>query len=642
MDVYVNGKKIRADPKRAIGKGGEADVFDIGQGKALKLFKQPTHADYRGLPNEQQAARDRLQIQQQKLPQFPRNLPSRVIAPEELAKDKASQIILGYTMPFLNGTEILLRYGERSFRQSGVSQQRVVQIFQDLHNTVSKLHFAGVVIGDFNDLNVLVQGTEAYLIDTDSFQFGAFPCKMFTTRFVDPLLCDRQATQPLLQKSHNSDSDWYAFAVMLMQCLLFVDPYGGVYKPKNISQQISHGARSLNRITIFHPEVRYPKPAIPYNVLPDELLHYFHQMFEQDQRGEFPRSLLDNLSWKICKSCGIEHGRANCPACQKLADVETRKPGNLEKMLQGKVTAIQVFRTDGVILFASVEQRQLKWVYHDRQQFCREEGSIILNGELDPNLRWRIQGKTTLLGYQGQIVKFYPDTAPVQIAAESLGSTTLFDTNESAYYWITNGQLLRNNPPPTPQPPPHTPSYIGDVLPTQTRFWVGSHFGFGFYQAGDLKVAFVFDAHQPGINDRVQLPPWQGQLIQMGCALSDRYCWLFLHTQEQGQIYYQSVVIQSDGKICATAKATEQDETWLTKLGKGQMTNQSPYFTINNFLLAATDEGIIRVEIQQNQLVHTTTFIDAEPFVDSSCRLLPATEGLYVINHHTIQLLKLH
>ncbi|UBF26615.1 hypothetical protein K9N68_00960 [Kovacikia minuta CCNUW1] len=633
MDVYVNGKKIRADPKRAIGKGGEADVFDIGQGKALKLFKQPHHPDYQGLPNEQQTARDRLQLQQQKLPQFPRNLPDRVIAPEELAKDKASKIIYGYTMPFLNGTEILLRYGERSFRQAGISQQQVVQIFQDLHDTVSKLHFAGVVIGDFNDLNVLIEGTKAYLIDADSFQFGAFPCQMFTARFVDPLLCNRQATQPILQQAHNANSDWYAFAVMLMQCLLFVDPYGGVYKPKDVSQQIPQAARSLHRITIFHPEVRYPKPAIPYKVLPDELLHYFQQVFEQDKRGEFPRSLLNNLNWRICQSCGLEHARSVCPECRSLEDAAMQGRGDAERIVQGNVTVTPLFTTEGVIVFAATEQGQLKWVYHDRGEFRREDGSIILNGNLNPHLRWRIQGKTTLLGYQGQVISFQPDKPPERLAVDSLGATPLFDATASHRYWIAKGQLQRDSV--------LGAVYIGEVLPDQTHFWIGSNFGFGFYQAGNLRVAFVFDAEKPGIYDRVQLPPGQGQLIQMGCTFSDRYCWLFLKTQERGQIHYRCLVLRSDGTICATAEATEKDENWLTKLGKNQSGNPSPYCAVNDFLLACTDDGIIRVEIQQSQLVHTTTFVDTEPFVDSSCRLLTARTGLYVINHQKIQLLKL-
>ena len=50
MDVYLRGKRIKLDPTRSLGKGGEADVFDLGGGRALKLFKSPDHPDYQGLP----------------------------------------------------------------------------------------------------------------------------------------------------------------------------------------------------------------------------------------------------------------------------------------------------------------------------------------------------------------------------------------------------------------------------------------------------------------------------------------------------------------------------------------------------------------------------------------------------------------
>ncbi|MBD2075712.1 hypothetical protein H6F86_17810 [Phormidium sp. FACHB-592] len=626
MDVYINGKRIRADPKKAIGKGGEADVFQLDQTTALKLFKLPTHSDYQGLPQEQQTARDRLQIHQQKLLQFPHHLPSRVVAPSALATDKAGKMILGYTMPLLSGTNPLLRYSERSFRQTGISAQTVVQVFQDLHDTVSKLHFHHVIIGDFNDLNVLVRGTEAYCIDADSFQFESFPCMMFTARFVDPLLCDPSAPQALLKRPPTTDSDWYAFAVMLMQCLLFVDPYGGIYKPKDPQQKVLQAARSLHRITVFHPEVHYPKPAIPYRVLPDELLHYFQQVFVHDRRGEFPRSLLDNLRWMQCPTCNREHARSVCPDCQQTVLIAVKAVTTV----RGTVTATRLFQTKGVILVATVNQGQLKWVYHDRGHFHREDGSVILNGELKPNLDWRIQGNRTLLGYQGQVITFHSHKAPERIAVENLGSITLFDANESASYWISNGQLLWNNPYAL-LPTLHSPSHIGDVLSNQTRFWVGSRFGFGFYQAGNLNVAFVFDVDKPGLNDRVQLPTWQGQLIHATCTFSQEYGWLFLTTQTHGQIHHTCVVIQSNGTIAATAQATSGTDHWLSAISK-----KDPGCAIANFFLAATDNGIIRIELQQGQLVHTKTFADTEPFVDSSCQLLPALNSLYVVSSHEI------
>lgn len=630
MDVYVNGKKVRADPRRAIGKGGEADVFDIGHGQALKLFKPSNHPDYQGLPQEQQAARDRLALHQHKLPQFPQHLPDRVVAPQALATDKPGKTILGYTMPLLKGTEVLLKYGERRFRQTGVSAQTVVQIFWDLHTTVSKLHFAGIIIGDFNDLNVLVKGTEAYFIDADSWQFGAFPCQVFTARFVDPLICQPQATQPILQHPHNQNSDWYAFTVMLMQCLLFVDPYGGVYKPKAASQQVPHTARSLHRITVFHPEVRYPKPAIPYQALPDGLLHYFQQVFEQDLRGEFPRSLLDHLYWTTCKTCGLEHARSVCLVCTPIV-TEIVKPISV---ISGTVAVSQLFATEGVILFTTVEQGQLKWIYHDRGQFKREDGSVILQGDLNPYLRWRIQGKTTLLGYQGQVIRFHPHQSPGRFAVESLGAIALFDATPKHCYWISNGQLQREG---------NLGSvYIGEVLPEQTRFWVGSSFGFGFYQAGDLKVAFVFDAEKSGINDRVKLPHWQGQLIHANCTFSPDYAWLFLSTQSQGQIHYHCIVIHRDGTTIANVQVTAGDNHWLAILGNHLTGGESPYCTVSNFLLAATDDGIMRIEVQQQQLIHTKTFPDTEPFVDANSRLLASADGLYVVNHQELRSLKLN
>ncbi len=635
MDVYINGKRTRSDPKKAIGKGGEADIFQLDPSTVLKLFKPPSHPDYQGNPQEQQAARDRLQLHQKKLPHFPPNLPSRVIAPTALATDQSATTILGYTMPLLNGADVLLRYSERSFRQRGISAQQVVQIFQDLHHTVSQLHAHQVVIGDFNDLNVLVQGTVAYLIDADSFQFDSFPCTVFTARFVDPRLCDPTANQPILQHLPTVDSDWYAFTVMLMQCLLFVDPYGGIYKPKASSQRILPGARSLHRITIFHPDVHYPKPAIPYRVLPDELLHHFQQVFEQDRRGVFPKSLLDNLRWTHCPTCGQEHARSVCPLCQAIS-VGPISAAFVQSVttVRGTVTATRLFQTKGVILHAVVEQGQLQWLYHQAGEFRRQDGTALLSGDGNPHLQWWIQGKTTFLGNQGQVLSLHPDRPLKRLAVDCRGTTALFAANPSAIYWIDQGQLQHRSV--TDPTDCHPPVYIGAVLPEQTYFWVGPRFGCGFYQAGNLRVAFVFDASKPGLNDQVQLPRWQGQLIHATCSFSQNYGWLFLTTQEQGQIHQTCTVIRADGTVAATAQARHGTDHWLAVIGQKRAISPAPDCAIGNFLLAATDDGIIRIELQQGQLVQTKTFPDTEPFVDSSCQLLPAAHGLYVIKAHEI------
>ena len=179
MDAYLRGKRVKLDPTRSLGKGGEADVFDLGGGRALKLFKTPDHPDYQGLPNEQKAAAQRIALHQGKLRAFPVGLPRQVIAPEELATDRSGRVVVGYAMPIVAPAQPLLRYGDPGFRRAGVPSRDVVKLFREIHAAVSAIHAAGVVIGDFNDLNVLVTtGVQPRFIDADSFQFGTtrVPC----------------------------------------------------------------------------------------------------------------------------------------------------------------------------------------------------------------------------------------------------------------------------------------------------------------------------------------------------------------------------------------------------------------------------------------------------------------------------------
>ncbi len=288
MNVYLQGKRIPLDPARSLGQGGEAEVFRLGTGRALKIFKPPDHPDYQGLPEEQRAAEERIRQHQRKLREFPAGLPRRVVAPEELATDRSGRLVVGYAMELVHPAEPLVRWAEPAFRRAGVPNGAVVALFRDMHATVSRLHAAGVVIGDFNDLNVLVGAGQARFIDADSFQFGAYRCGVFTERFVDPLLCDGSASSLRLVRPCGPGSDWYAFAALLMQSLLFVGPYGGIYRPVRSSRRVLHGVRPLRRITVFHPEVHYPRPATSWRVLPDDLLHHLHGVFERDQRGPLP------------------------------------------------------------------------------------------------------------------------------------------------------------------------------------------------------------------------------------------------------------------------------------------------------------------------------------------------------------------
>ncbi len=614
MDIYLNQKRIKLNPKNAIGKGGEADIYDLKNGQVLKLFKTADHPDYQMLPQEQLAATARLALHQQKLRGFPQNLPARVIKPETLATDKQGVNILGYAMPFLQNTVPLLKYSDRNYRQTNaISQQVVTNLFRDLHETVLKVHQANVTIGDFNDLNLLVSQNQVHLIDADSFQFGQFPCQVFTARFVDPLLCDRQANQPILISSHNPDSDWYAFTVMLMQSLLYVDPYGGVYKPKSQASQIPHSARPLQRITIFHPDVRYPKPAIPCKVLSDDLLQYFHNCFEKDWRGVFTQNLLASMRWTKCNQCGIEHLRTNCPICRP-SPLAPLPLGEGNKMGKTSCKVLQIFQTEGIILQFALQNNSLNYLYHANHEFKREDNTVLLSGELDANIQFAIFGKSTIVTKQGKALTLNQGQPPQAIAAE------LIRANSFSRYWIDQGQLLRDGK--------LGNEYIGDILEGQTQFWIGETFGFGFYRAGAISVAFTFDAKRMGICDRVNIPPIQGELIDANCVFSNDLCWFFTITQEQGKIIHHVSVLRPNGELVSTLAGQKGDIAWLMNIHGGS--------AIANWLFVPTDEGIARVEVNNGQIMITKTFPETEPYVDSGCSLIVGSQGIYVIHSQKI------
>ncbi len=620
MNVWLAGKRISVKPGAAIGKGGEADVFDLADGRVLKLFKAPDHPDYQGLPAEQQGAAARLDEHQRKLPAFPKGLPPSVVGPEELAlEQKGAGRIVGYAMRRVSPAEPLFRLADPAFRRAGFTGGQVVHAFTRLWSAVEGLHRQGVVLGDFNDRNVLLTGAEPWLIDADSFQYAGFLCPVFTDRFVDPLLCDAGQSGPVQARPHVVDSDWYAFAVLLMQSLLFVGPYGGIHRPKDPSRRVAQAARPLHRITVFHPEVQYPKPAASPKTLPDDLLARLSAIFEHDQRGAFPLPLVEGLRFERCASCGIEHARAACPTCRPSATASVQTATRV----RGGVCCHHVFETRGVILAARVD-REPAWLFHEQGAYRREDGSVVLRGELDPRLRFELRGRDTLVGRTGELGIVRPGTSPVRVLADR------FATDGRRLFWTHDGQLLREG---DVQLGTAAPQRVGEVLSGQTRFFVGPAFGIGLYRAGNLSVGFVFENDRGGLNDQVRLPQLTGELLDATATLDDRRAWLRLRLASNGRTRHLCVVVSRTGAVEAVAEAPAGDASWLGTLGGA--------CAVGGVLLAATDAGLVRVEVQGKGLAVTREFLDTEPFVSSDDRLLVGRQGLYVVQARSVSLLQM-
>jgi tRNA A-37 threonylcarbamoyl transferase component Bud32 len=329
--VWLDGRAIKLAASALVGQGGEAEIYDLADGRVLKWWKPADHPDYQNDQVSADAATRRIAEHQRKLRAFPAGLPAAVIAPGSLATaKKTSTTVVGFAMRKVAG-EVLHAFGEVKWRRDrGVALDTVVAALRDLHATVGALHAAGVVIGDFNDLNVLVDGPRAYVIDTDSFQLPGFPSALFSHRFVDPRLCDPAWAAPALIKPHDPGSDWFAFAVMAFRSLLGVSPYGGVHRPADPRRAVAAAARSLRGISVFDPDVVYPRAALPWSVLPDDVVDAFHRVFVGGARGVFPRRALDGLRFQRCTSCATEHARGRCPVCTTHVSVPIAVNGALK------------------------------------------------------------------------------------------------------------------------------------------------------------------------------------------------------------------------------------------------------------------------------------------------------------------------
>ncbi|NJN75431.1 MAG: hypothetical protein HC796_03245 [Synechococcaceae cyanobacterium RL_1_2] len=276
-----------------------------------------------------------------------------------------------------------------------------------------------------------------------------------------PLLCDRGASEPIPVRPYTTDADWYSFTVMVMQCLLSVHPFGGVYKPKHPGDQMPHGARPLRGITVFHPEVKYPKPAIPYQVLDDSLLHHFHHTFVKERRGKFPLDLLTKTTWDSCAQCGWEYSRpGGCPTCgQPLTFVP--------QVSQRQIQVTQIAKINGVFLEVVAYGHKLYWLSSDRGNFYRENNQCIFTNQANAtnHYRFRLHPHYTVIITEDQAVSLYHQGQPSVYHPAKIAIDRLVQCNHHGRYWLQGGQLWRDGN--------LGPEYIGEVMAGQPIFGSG-------------------------------------------------------------------------------------------------------------------------------------------------------------------------
>ncbi|MCB8948368.1 MAG: hypothetical protein H6653_10180 [Ardenticatenaceae bacterium] len=309
--IYIQNQRYQLDAADLIQSGGEGMVFGLGN-TAVKLYHQPS-------------ARYQTKLNHWFTQQW--QLPPDVLAPCAPVQDKKGQLI-GLQMAKLPAhAQPIKRLSQPNFwQQHALRTGQIVPLLQRLHQTLNRLHQLQIVVGDLNENNIFFtppgpNGSEAFWIDVDSYQFGSFPCPVAMPAFLDPTLYhvsnfgERPYFTPL--------TDWYAYAVLLVKSLLQVHPYGGMHRQHKTIQ-----ARATAGVSLFDSDVTLPPNVHPPETLSDDLLHHLHTIFARGERRPFPAHLLQQYAQNLrtCPHCGLDFpaNRRGCPACSHPTPVPTQ------------------------------------------------------------------------------------------------------------------------------------------------------------------------------------------------------------------------------------------------------------------------------------------------------------------------------
>lgn len=636
--IVIGGKKIQIDQSSVLGTGGEAAVVRCGN-SAVKLYHQIT--------NERT----------EKLQEFIRgnfNLPPCVCAPMDLAYDNKGKIV-GFVMPLIpSGNEVTQQLCSKSYRKAHptITTKMVADLFVNTHETMDKLHKEKIIVGDFNDLNVLFRQNAMTFIDVDSFQFGKFPCMVGTENFLDPELYNLDLSKkPYFKEEH----DWYAFFVMLIRSLILTHPYGGVHNSYNSIAQ-----RALARVTVFDPGVKYPKPAMNPDILSSNLHALIEKMFKKGERFTFPYSALVEYRDSLveCNSCHSWHPaeRSSCPQCATINTQQIqRRVSVVQRPGKRTVNCEQIFSTPGDFIwwkpvdhkFYAIALESGKYVMYKKESLKDAFTSMpLFAAKGDPKFDL-FHGKYLTVSQEPStdeiLVLDISGPKPVgyvkRITSEFEGER-IFTCSKDHLLRMQQGYLFRGG---------HSYSLgqfvekqIGSVIKEQT--WLSASpynslvFGFERFFENIAYFLYKFDKNDHVNRFDIKIPefdPNESLLdIRVYFASSSLLC--MMKTEIKRRTFTRVFVIADDGSITSQYRLDALSSDTHRKIEGKAFGKPS---TSEGIILHPTDDGVVQQILGQNSVGQQTLFSETDTFVSESDSLLMFDSGILVIGDNIVNYL---
>ncbi len=597
MQVIIDQQRLTLDKGDVLNnQGGEALIYRLGQDEAVKIYYQADMARQRKLKDFWHK-------------QF--GLPGNVLSPERPVQDQRNRLI-GFTMRRLaDEYEPIVQLSLKDFCQEHqLSAKDLVQIFLSISQDIALFHQLGLLVGDLNDKNEFIHPDKRDIVwlDVDSWQFDQHPCMVGKEDYLSPDLYGVDLSkQPMFRPEH----DWYSFTVLLTMALLRAHPFKGFHpKWKSLMACAEHGA------TVFDAGVRYPKVALPPEVLTDDLRELITSYLKRQRHDAFPiEELVEYRELLVgCNFCGVWYPAklSQCPGCASKTMLDAR--------LAAKVAGYEcetLLSTSGRIIHTQIVGATVLCLTEEIGQVVLYEkamGQTLTRKELfsaTPGARYDIfdrsvvvcpqpaanKPKLYILDWSQTRVRPLAQTVTDQLA----GSRAVFACSRRYLYRLAGGRILQGEPFGSHD---LAEREVAQALPNQTWFTVAPNpedeheLLFGFFRVfGETNWFLVVSDESTKRFQRfdIDLPKLEAgeSLVDMSIRFSTATLLVMRKTHQGGLNFVRVTIVSTqDGQVKESYRAKVSDEAvWDSIHGKAYTAG---------VILHARDEGIYK-EVVQNQ-----------------------------------------
>jgi serine/threonine protein kinase len=257
--VRVRKNTVEITDKDYKASGGQAVVYCIGD-TAYKIYHDPA----RMIP---EAKIQELSVLGKM---------DTILGPREVVYDFKTNQPLGFTMPYVDGTEFLCKIFTRNFRDdNNIDPQDITHLVTEMQKALEYIHSHKILVVDYNEMNFLLDSKfkKVYHIDVDSWQTKFFPAQALMES-----VRDRKG----IKGKFTELTDWFSFGVVTFQMYVGIHPFKGFHPkfgPAEWCKRMDLG------ISVFDKDVQLPAACQDFSIIPPKHLAWYKELFVKGDRS---------------------------------------------------------------------------------------------------------------------------------------------------------------------------------------------------------------------------------------------------------------------------------------------------------------------------------------------------------------------